>query len=158
MSGDDGVVSARREVRAPASQIFSILATPSRHPDFDGSGMLRGAEGDDVLTGVGSEFLMRMYLEEFSDYVMKNTVVEFEQDRRLVWEPERHDQEDEHWHYRWGFELEPTARDVTTVTEFYDCSRSPDHARVLLKDGEVWRAAIERSLERLDAMATGGAD
>jgi uncharacterized protein YndB with AHSA1/START domain len=155
---DDDTVSARRDVHAPPDAIFRILTTPSRHVDFDGSGMLRGTDGDEVLTGVGSEFLMRMYLDEFGDYVMKNTVVEFEEDRRIVWEPERYDVEDEHWHYRWGYELEPTGPDVTSVTEFYDCSRSPDHARARLKNGEVWRSAIESSLERLDAVATGAED
>jgi len=145
-------VTVTRRVRAPAHAIFELLATPSRHLDIDGSEMLRGAD-DGVITGLGDEFLMRMYYEQFGDYVMKNVVVEFEPDRRIAWEPERHDvQDDEHWHHRWGFELVSVGDEATDVTEFYDCSRSPARAREIIKNGTVWHAAMTRTLERLDEL------
>ena len=142
-------ISVSREIRAPASEIFTLLATPRRHNEIDGSSMLRGTDDDRTLDRVGDEFLMRVYYEQFGDYVMKNVIVEFEADRRISWEPERHDEEDEHWHHRWGFDLAPLSADATQVTEFYDCSRSPAHAREVIKNGAVWREAMERTLERL---------
>jgi len=149
------VVAVTRKVHAPAHAIFEILVRPQRHVDIDGSGMLRGAE-DGVVTGLGDEFLMKMYYEQFGDYVMRNVVVEFEADRRIAWEPERHDiPDEEHWHHRWGFELAADGPGATDVTEFYDCSRSPEHARQIIKDGTVWLDAMEKSLERLDELFAG---
>jgi hypothetical protein len=151
-------VSVTRTVHAPAHEIFELLVTPQRHPDIDGSAMLRGSDASGRLSAVGDEFLMRMYYEQFGDYVMRNVVVEFEPDRRIAWEPERHDvKDDEHWHHRWGFELTPTGPDATDVTEFYDCSRSPAHARAIIKDGTVWRAAMTSTLERLEQLFSTGA-
>lgn len=151
------VVTATRKVRAPAHEIFEVLVRPRRHVDIDGSGMLRGTEAA-VLSGLGDEFLMKMYYEQFGDYVMKNVVVEFEEDRRIVWEPERHDtDDDEHWHHRWGFVLAADGPGATDVTEFYDCSRSPEHARQITKNGTVWLDAMIKSLERLDDLFAGGA-
>jgi hypothetical protein len=87
---------------------------------------------------------------------MKNVVVEFEPDRRIAWEPERYDvEDDEHWHHRWGFELAPVSDDVTDVTEFYDCTRSPMHAREIIKNGAVWLDAMTKTLERLDELLRG---
>jgi hypothetical protein len=153
---DSGIVSVTRRVHAPAHEIFELLATPRRHLDIDGSEMLRGTDGDAALGAIGDEFLMRMYYEQFGDYVMKNVVVEFEPDRRIAWEPERHDiSEDEHWHHRWGFELAAASADATDVTEFYDCTRSPQHAREIIKDGTVWLVAMTKTLERLDELFAG---
>jgi hypothetical protein len=147
---DGGIVSVTRRLRAPAHEIFALLATPSRHLEIDGSEMLRGADRDEPLGCVGDEFLMRRHYEQFGDYVMRNVVVEFDADRRITWEPERHDiVEDEHWHHRWGFELAAAGADATDVTEFYDCTRSPQHAREIIKDGTVWIAAMTRTSSAL---------
>jgi hypothetical protein len=152
MTQDATTISVTRDVHAGAHEVFTLLRTPRRHVEFDGSEMLRGSDHDGVLDGVGAEFLMRMYYEQFGDYVMKNVIVEYEPDRRIAWEPERYDVvDDEHWHHRWGFELSPAGADRTHVTEFYDCSRSPEHAREIVKNGTVWLAAMERTLERLEA-------
>jgi len=149
-------VEVTRRIQAPAHEIFQLLVTPVRHLDFDGSEMLRGADGGDgELRGIGDSFLMRMYYEQFGDYVMKNVVVEFEADRRIAWEPERYDvSDDEHWHHRWGYRLEAVGGGATDVTEFYDCSRAPQHARDIIKNGTVWTAAMTKTLERLDALGS----
>jgi uncharacterized protein YndB with AHSA1/START domain len=149
-------IRATRRVGAPAHEIFELLATPSRHIEFDGSGMLRGSEHQGQLRGVGDEFLMRMYYEQFGDYVMRNVVVEYEPDRRIGWAPVRHDiDDDEDWQHRWVFELEPDGPAATTVTETYDLSRSPDHAKTIMKNGSVWLKGMQRSLERIDAIFSG---
>ncbi|MFI5754994.1 DUF664 domain-containing protein [Streptomyces sp. NPDC051569] len=52
-TGEPVVVS--RRIGARAGDIFRILADPGRHPDLDGSGMLRGGVSDAVISGVGPE-------------------------------------------------------------------------------------------------------
>lgn len=47
------VVVVSRRIGAPAEEIFRILADPGRHPDLDGSGILRGGVSDAVVSGVG---------------------------------------------------------------------------------------------------------
>jgi uncharacterized protein YndB with AHSA1/START domain len=72
-------VQVSRRIEAPAAQIFDILTNPQRHPDLDGSSeytgegkMLQGALSDDVITGVGDTFAMKMNFPEVGDYVMLN--------------------------------------------------------------------------------------
>ena len=84
---DEYATEVSRRIEAPADRIFAILANPQRHTDLDGSGMLRGALSNEMITGVGDVFSMNMYLDEVGDYVMMNFVVEFEKNRRIGWEP-----------------------------------------------------------------------
>src|SRR5262245_12963917 len=86
-SDDIGRVSVSRRIEAPATDIFRLLADPSQHVRLDGSGMVRGPATDDVITGVGDVFVMKMFYERLGDYEMNNHVVEFELDRRIGWEP-----------------------------------------------------------------------
>lgn len=82
---EPGAVS--RRIEAPAGELFGILADPRRHLDMDGSGMLRGAASEGVISGVGDVFVMKMHYAQLGDYEMNNHVVEYEQDRRIGWEP-----------------------------------------------------------------------
>jgi len=148
-------VAVSRRIEAGASEIFQILADPRRHTEIDGSEMLRGAITDSVVSGVGDVFAMRMYYEQFGDYEMNNHVVEFELDRRITWEPERRDLEEDMWHHRWGFELTPDGAGATVVTETFDCSRAPEEGRNAVKNGQAWLGAMTATLERLDALCTG---
>jgi hypothetical protein len=147
-------VEVSRRIGAGASEIFSILADPGRHTDIDGSGMLRGAITDSVVSRVGDVFAMKMYYEQFGDYEMDNHVVEYELDRRITWEPERRDIEESSWHHRWGFELTPDGAGVTVVTESFDCSRAPEEGRRAVKNGTTWTEAMTATLERLDLLCS----
>src|ERR1035437_8525161 len=80
-------VSVSRKIEAPVEKLFGLLARSTNHPLVDGSGMLREAPSDVVLTGVGDVFAMRMHNDEMGDYEMSNHVVEFELNRRITWEP-----------------------------------------------------------------------
>lgn len=154
MLNDPLVVTAQRRIDAPAAELFAVVADPRRHIDFDGSGMLRGTTATSPVERAGDQFLTQMYYEQFGDYEMMNRVVEFDRDRRISWEPKRHDIiEDDDWHHRWGFDLEADG-DATVVTEFFDCSRAPEEALKILKNGAVWREAMQDSLERLDELVT----
>ncbi|MFF7190403.1 hypothetical protein ACFZAR_35485 [Streptomyces sp. NPDC008222] len=52
------VVLVSRRIGAPVGDIFRFLADPGRHPDLNGSGMLRGGVSDAVVSDVGDVFVM----------------------------------------------------------------------------------------------------
>ena len=78
-------VSVERVVPAPPERIFDLLADPRRHKDIDGSGTLvQAVEGPERLS-LGAVFGMDMCIG--APYRMTNTVVEFEEGRRIAWQP-----------------------------------------------------------------------
>jgi hypothetical protein len=148
-------VAVSRRICAPAHDIFRILASPARHQKVDGSAMLRGAVSAAMITGVGDVFVMRMHFSRLGDYEMNNHVVEYEQDRRIGWEPEAgrgHPHEGRSRGQRWSYQLTPDGPDATVVTEIYDCSRAPEEDRAGMDNGKVWIESMTRTLERLDAL------
>jgi hypothetical protein len=151
---DVAPVSVSRRIPARPQEIFAIIADPNRHLEIDGSGMLRGAVGAVPVGGLGDVFAMKMHHEEFGDYEMNNTVVEYQPDHLIAWEPARSDGA-EHWHYRWRYELVPADDGGTIVTESFDLSHSPEAARQATEDGAVWTEAITETLERLERLCAG---
>ena len=155
-------VTESRVIDAPATRIFSILSNPALHPELDGTGMLRTAVDDKVISKVGDVFSITMVHWDRGNYVMDNHVVEFEQDRRIAWEPILHSVEMSEYqsdvgvstHQQWGWQLEPLGEYRTRVTEVFDCSRSPEGLRNYIKDGEFWRLAMVTSLKNLERMVT----
>jgi hypothetical protein len=154
-------VSVSRTIGAPADKVFSILARPASHPLIDGSGMLREATSDAVLTGVGDVFTMTMHNDEMGDYEMSNYVVQYELNRQIGWEPalkaatRQQDREaiGDRAEHRWAFDLVPVDLGSTLVTETYDCSRAPAWLRQAVRGGERWRESMTITLEKLDAMS-----
>ena len=51
---------------------------------------------------------------------------------------------------RWTFDLVPDGSGATVVTEIYDCSRSPDDARVSMDNGRIWIDSMTMTLKRLE--------
>jgi hypothetical protein len=154
-------VAVSRRICAPAHDIFQILADPARHLELDGSGSLRGAVSATMISGVGDVFVMKMYFAHLGDYEMNNHVVEYEQDRRIGWEPEAgrghpaaaaESSEPSRWGHRWSYLLAPDGPDATVVTEIYDCARVPEDGRALMDNGNVWAESMAQTLERLDAL------
>ena len=148
-------VAVSRRIRAPAHDIFKVLANPARHQEFDGSGMLRGPVSPAMISGAGDVFVMKMYFAELGSYEMNNHVVEYEQDRRIGWEPEAgrgHPRAGRSLGQRWSYQLTPDGPDAAVVTEIYDCSRAPEEARTGMDNGKVWIEAMAKTLERLDAL------
>jgi len=161
--GEYQPVAVSRRISAPAHAIFEVLADPVRHPEFDGSESLRGAGSAAVISGVGNVFVMKMYFSHLGDYEMNNHVVEYEQDRRIGWEPEAgrghpnaapDSSASARWGQRWSYQLTPDGPEATIVTEIYDCSRAPEEERVGMDNGNVWAEAMAETLERLDALCT----
>lgn len=155
-------VRVSRRIGASAAEIFRVLADPACHVAIDGSGMLRGAVTSAPLRGPGDVFVMRMYYEPHGDYEMNNHVVEYEQDRRIGWEPAAGrghpeapaDGEGGRWGHRWSYELTPDGHGATIVTEIYDCSRAPEEERAGMAGGAVWIESMTATLERLDRVCT----
>jgi uncharacterized protein YndB with AHSA1/START domain len=151
-------VAVSRRIRAPAHEIFRLLADPARHPELDGSGMLRGAVTTSVISGVGDVFVMKMHHSRLGDYETHNDVVEFEPDRRIAWEPHSADSTPEtRWWHRWTYQLAPDGPGATIVTESYDCSRAPEDQRLAMDNGKMWIESMTQTLERLDLLCTGPA-
>jgi hypothetical protein len=102
--------AARIEVHAPAQAIFDVLADPAQHSAFDGSGTLQALVSGPERLALGSHFGMSMRIKV--PYRTDNTVVEFEEGRRIAW---RHANR-----HRWRYELEPAGAGSTVVTETFD--------------------------------------
>ena len=157
MTKPQPAISISRDIAAPAHVLFNHLARPADHAAIDGSGMLRGTDDQRVLSGTGDVFEMKMFNDVLGDYVTENHVVEFEPDRRIVWEPvlkvidkpEHQSRVGDRSHLRWGWELSPLSGGGTRVTEFYDLSAAPEWLHEATNEGENWRTAMETSLLNL---------
>jgi len=116
-------------VEARPAAVFAIVSDPPRHPEIDGSGMVKAAPAsDERVSGVGDRFGMQM--KWGIGYEMTNVVTEYDPDRRFVWRPlvarpawlgklaERSGG------HVWGYELEAVG-DTTRVRHFYDWSGAP---------------------------------
>lgn len=102
-------------MRASPERIFAILTDASRHPDFDGSGMVQHLRTPYRALRLGATFTMDMKLGPVP-YRMRNTVVEFTPNRLIAWRTIAP--------YRWRYQLEPVAGG-TRVTESFDWSSLP---------------------------------
>ncbi len=143
---ENRTVSVTRTIAAPAEAIFAVLADPAMHAVIDGSGSVRQSRtGNPERLEMGSRFSMSMRIGV--PYVIKNTVVEYEQDRLIAW---RH-----LGGHRWRYRLEPV-EGGTEVTETFDWSTSR------FPKGIEWMGypdkhlpGMVRTLERLEAAAAG---
>src|SRR5262245_1539915 len=82
---NDDVVTVERIIPAPPEKIFELLAHADRHREIDGSGTVRDPAAAGERLKLGSTFDMKMKLGV--PYTMTNTVVEFEEGRRIAWQP-----------------------------------------------------------------------
>lgn len=141
-SASDRHVSASTVVAAPPEEVFALLADPRRHAEFDGSGTVRDAVSGPERLSLGATFGMKMRIG--LPYRISNTVVEFEDGRRIG---RRH-----FGRHVWRYELEPAAGG-TRVTETFDYAGAMS-PRVLELTRAPRRnaAAIRATLDRLKAI------
>ena len=141
------VRSARITINAPAQVIFDVIADPRRHADFDGSGTVKGAVSGPQRLSLKASFGMSMNMG--FPYTTRNTVVEFEEGRRIGW---RH-----FGHHVWRYELEPVDATTTIVTETFDGSTAwfPP-ALKLIKAYDNNQKAVAKSLVNLKALIEQG--
>lgn len=142
---DDQEVVAEREIAAPASVLFDIVADPRMHPAIDGGDTLRGSIRGPERLGPGSRFGMGMRTFGLP-YAVPNRVVEFEEARRIAW---RHVSP-----HRWRWEFEPLDDDHTLVRHTYAYGLSP-MAGIYQRLGfiDAAREGMPRSLENLERLA-----
>ena len=127
-------VSRSTVVKAGPQEVFDLLADPARHPELDGSGTVQKRLRGPARLSQGARFGMQMRIAV--PYVITNTVVEFEEGRRIAW---RHV-----GRHVWRYELEPVAGG-TRVTETFDWSRAlSPRALELLR----WPARNARGIEK----------
>lgn len=145
----DTVVSVERVIKAPASDIFAIVADPSRHPEIDGSGSVKHVQqGAPEQVELGSTFGMSMKLGV--PYTMSNTVIEFEPNRKIAWQTTFAGPLGRFIGGRiWRYELE-SSDNGTLVRETWDISK--DKQRFMLRAGPVGKQtkdAMSKTLARL---------
>ncbi|MGD9525461.1 MAG: SRPBCC family protein [Dehalococcoidia bacterium] len=156
---NDRRLTVSRTLAAPPERVFGVLADPGRHTELDGAGMLRGLEdGPRPVTAAGQAFVMNMNQGRLGDYRMRNMVVEFEANRRIVWAPSIYppgslarfigDADPSGHIYRW--ELVPTSDGGTEVTHVYDWNGVKD-PNALKFYPRVSVEQLEGTLDRLDA-------
>jgi uncharacterized protein YndB with AHSA1/START domain len=140
------VVSASREIAAPADEIFELIADPSLQPRWDGNDNLAEARTGQRVQSVGDVFTMTLTMG--SDRT--NHVFEFEEGRLIAWRPSEPGKKPPGHLWRW--ELEPLDDSRTLVTHTYDWSRLTDEKR-LPRARATTEDKLQASIERLAEVA-----
>jgi len=140
------VVSASREIAAPAGRIFELIADPAQQPRWDGNDNLAEAAAGQRVRRAGAVFTMTIS----KGAVRENHVVEFEEGRRIAWLPAETGKRPPGHLWRW--ELEPAGASRTRVTHTYDWSKLRDRNR-LPRARATTADKLRASLDRLAALA-----
>jgi hypothetical protein len=135
-------ISVSRVINAPPQQIFDLLADPQMHPVIDGGGTVQAPrDGNPERLSLGAKFGMNMRIG--APYPIVNTVVEFDEGKRIGW-----------CHFAkavWRYELE-AVNGGTRVTESFDPSGARPgvggFARLFFARRN--RAGMEKTLERIE--------
>lgn len=131
---------------ASAEVIFELIADPSEQPRWDGNDNLAEAPTGQRVHRAGDVFTMVLT----GGKIRENHVVEFEEARRIGWQPAEPGQQPPGHLWRW--ELEPAGESATRVTHTYDWSQLTDEKR-FARARSTTPAMLESSLDRLAALA-----
>ncbi len=133
---------AQLEIKAPAKVIFDLIADPKSHTKIDGSGMLKGELKAPERLYLGASFGMKMRLG--IPYIIKNTVLEFEENKSIAW---RH-----LLHNVWRYELIEIEPGSTRVIQTWDGRNA--RSKWWVSDSYKWvPKAMAKTLVRLKDMA-----
>lgn len=143
MASEDVVVSASRDVAAPAAAIFELIAHPAQQPRWDGNDNLGQAREGQRVTAVGDVFVMALT----TGAERENHVVEFVEGRRIAWRPAEPGTAPPGHLWRW--ELEPLDDGRTGVTHTYDWSQLTDEKRKV----RARATTADRLLASIDRLA-----
>ena len=130
------------EIKAPAKVIFDLIAGPKNHQKIDGSGMLQGELRAPERLYLGAKFGMKMKI--IIPYLIKNEVVEFEENKSLAW---RH-----LMHNVWRYELIEIDPRTTRVIQTWD-GRKARSKRWVSQSYKWVPRAMAKTLVRLKDMA-----
>ena len=139
------LVTAVREIDAPAQQLFDLVADPAMHPRIDGGGSVKSTRGDvPERLSLGATFSMDMEIK--AKYKITNTVVEFDEPGVIGWR---------HFNgHVWRYRFEALDDDHTRVTEQWDARPSKTRFFLgLLGFADSAAKAMPRSLDNLAAIA-----
>ncbi len=140
------VVSASRDIAAPAEQIFELIADPAQQPHWDGNDNLAEAPAGQRIHAVDQVFTMTLTKGQ----VRENHVVEFEEGRRIAWLPSEPGRKPPGHLWRW--EVEPLDESHSRVTHTYDWTRLTDPNR-LPRARATTVDRLQASLDRLAQIA-----
>lgn len=143
---ENRIVSAEKNIRAAASDIFKILADPAQHARIDGNGNVDHADQGQRITNSGQVFEARLTNGESRE----NRVVEFEEGRVIAWKPAVPGSEPRGHLFRW--ELEPVDDNATLVRHTYDWTELTDETR-FERARSYTSAALASSIDGLAALA-----
>jgi uncharacterized protein YndB with AHSA1/START domain len=118
------VVRASREIAAPVSVIFELIADPSMQPVWDGNRNLAAAPVGQRIRARGDAFVMTT----LKGSTRENHVVEFAEGRLVAWKPAEPNRTPPGHLWRW--ELEPLGEGRTLVTHTYDWTNLTDERRI----------------------------
>ena len=151
----DDVETVERVIPAPPEKIFALLADANRHQDFDGSGTVKAPHDDaPKKLSLGSKFGMNMRIG--MPYSMVSKVVEYEENKRIAWQPRPA--------YPianrlaggriWRYELEAVPGG-TRVRESWDITHEALLTKMTVRAAAGrTRTAMEKTLERLEQLVT----
>ena len=150
-SGD--VETVERTIPALPAAIFALLADPSRHRDIDGSGTVKEAKNAPGRVKLGDTFGMSM--KRGVSYSTYSAVVEFDDDRRIAWQPSAAGVMGTLMGPGpiWRYELEPIDGG-TQVRETWDFSPVRGWKPLLrrARSRSDTRAAMEKTLENIEKL------
>jgi uncharacterized protein YndB with AHSA1/START domain len=146
MVEQDRIVSASKQIAAPAAAIFELIADPSRQPEWDGNDNLAQAAPGQRVRGVGDVFTMTLTY----GVDRENHVGEFEEGRLISWRPS--EVGNAPFGHLWRWELEPVDDATTVVTHTYDWTDLTDPTR-LERAKATTADKLQASVERLAALA-----
>jgi hypothetical protein len=138
--------SASIVIKAPAKEIFDLISKPINHPIIDGSNSVKAVNFGPSRLSMGAKFGMQM--EIGIKYRITNTVVEFEESKRIAW---RH-----LGRWVWRYELTEISPKETLVVESFDGRPSPLQWWLRLRRAYPYvEKALAKSLVRLKKLAEG---
>jgi len=143
------IVSASRDVAAPAAAIFDLIADPAQQPRWDGNDNLAEAAPGQRVHAVGDAFTMT----NTSGKVRENRVVEFAEGERIAWQPG--EPGGAPFGQVWRWELSPLAGGLTRVTHTYDWSALQDPSK-LQRARNTTADKLRASIDRLAALVEQG--
>ena len=147
------VVSVERRIAAPPERIWALVADPRRHREINGNDTVRDAFDVPDSVTLGSTFGMNM--DFGGEYTMVNTVIEYDEGRRIAWQA-RPPAGGAPWRQIfggriWRYELEPVDGG-TLVRESWDVSEEGRFGtRWLVRGyGAKTKANMTQTLERIE--------
>ncbi|MCC5952663.1 MAG: SRPBCC family protein [Acidimicrobiia bacterium] len=149
------IISVERVIPSPSEPIFALLADPTRHQSFDGSGTVRDAKVPGGRVGLGDTFGMSM--KAGIPYSMVNEIIEYEENRRIAWQTRGPGPLGKLVGGRiWRYELEPLG-DGTLVRESWDISQEKAGSKPFVRKlADMTRKNMAATLERIEQAVTTG--